>query len=874
VTVQGTLAVEKIPAGMGTVAAGTVVPVSGTGFTAATTVTIDGVEIASTRFVSAEEIDVTIGGAAELAGKLARVTDSGTEFDYFCFQPNDPVNFPETTQFGSAVATVQPLFPLFASTGFTGGTGGYEDDGYVIEVENPNPAAATVSVAIYGVCCGPLPAVSPDTLSIPAGSWAIFDGRYNTEFLVNSNLPVRVVAMNFCGPFYPVALPVCLLPASLYDVNTFLGPLAITPAPLAFSWQTGTSTPAARTVSLSGSLTEDAITTASVASGQAWLSVTPLGGQGSTLSVSVNPAQLAVGTYRGSIAVNQSYAPPATLPVSLTVSAASVPMISANPATLSFTAPAFNAAPSSQTIQVTSDSGPSAFSVTLQPGTWLQVSPMSGTTPATLVVTWNPAVTSQIYYEQRSTPGSILISAPGNAITIPAAFNVTGVQTFQTYLGASGMGPNGLVFSAQAGSSSQTQTIDVDPAGAISATADQPWMSVAAPTTGANPNQTVVVTVNPAGLAAGVYNGTVTIAEPGLASIAVPVTLGVWSSAPPLTVTPGSFSFVQAVGEPSPQFQFAVADSAGVPVPLTILNGTSWLDVVDQYSAPTPVALEVAVIGRIPELPGQYAGSFTVQSPGGAAYVPVTLLVEPGPVAPLTLSQAVNAASGIAGGVSPGEILSIRGYGAGAAAVSGLTLNASGMVASSLNGLQVTFDGKAAPLIYTSANQTNLIVPYEVGGNTATVMQVVYAAAAGTLQTAAWALPVVGSAPGVFTLDATGTGQAAAVNQDGTVNSATNPAVRGSVISLYATGEGQTSPAGVTGSVTQSNTKTPLLPVTANIGGIEATVQYAGSAPDEVAGLLQVNAVVPLGAGPGSAAPVTLSVGGIASQAGVTIAVK
>jgi uncharacterized protein (TIGR03437 family) len=153
-------------------------------------------------------------------------------------------------------------------------------------------------------------------------------------------------------------------------------------------------------------------------------------------------------------------------------------------------------------------------------------------------------------------------------------------------------------------------------------------------------------------------------------------------------------------------------------------------------------------------------------------------------------------------------------------------------------------------------------------------MQVVYEAAAGTLQTAAWVLPVAGSAPGVFTLDATGTGQAAVLNQDGSVNSATNPAARGSAISIYATGEGQTSPAGVTGSVTQSNTKTPLLPVTAKIGGIDATVQYVGPAPGEVAGLLQVNAVIPQGASPGLAEPVTVSVGGIVSQAGVTIAVN
>ena len=114
VTVEGTLSVREIPAGMGTVPAGTVVPVYGAGFMPSTTVTIDGVEIASAAFVSAEEVDVTLGGAAELVGKLARVTDGGVEFDYFCFQPNAPVNFPENTQFGSAVANVQPLFPLFA----------------------------------------------------------------------------------------------------------------------------------------------------------------------------------------------------------------------------------------------------------------------------------------------------------------------------------------------------------------------------------------------------------------------------------------------------------------------------------------------------------------------------------------------------------------------------------------------------------------------------------------------------------------------------------------------------------------------------------------------------------------------------------------
>jgi uncharacterized protein (TIGR03437 family) len=74
--------------------------------------------------------------------------------------------------------------------------------------------------------------------------------------------------------------------------------------------------------------------------------------------------------------------------------------------------------------------------------------------------------------------------------------------------------------------------------------------------------------------------------------------------------------------------------------------------------------------------------------------------------------------------------------------------------------------------------------------------------------------------------------------------------------------------------VTQFKTKARVLPVTVTIGGMGAAVRYAGSAPGEIAGLLQVNAVIPQGVGPGSAVPVTLKIGENASQAGVTMAVK
>jgi uncharacterized protein (TIGR03437 family) len=197
-------------------------------------------------------------------------------------------------------------------------------------------------------------------------------------------------------------------------------------------------------------------------------------------------------------------------------------------------------------------------------------------------------------------------------------------------------------------------------------------------------------------------------------------------------------------------------------------------------------------------------------------------------------------------------------------------VDASGKVVTSLQGAMVLFDGKPAPLIYGSATQLNVMVPYEIASETSTTISLNYAGVAST----AWAVPVAPSAPGIFTLAGDGVGPGAVLNQDNSVNSAANPAARGSIVSIYGTGEGQTSPAGVTGSVTGSAVKMPVLPVTVTIGGITGPPQYAGSAPDSIAGLLQVNAVVPQGVATGSSVPITLNIGGSQSQAGVTIAVK
>src|SRR5262245_56358440 len=179
------------------------------------------------------------------------------------------------------------------------------------------------------------------------------------------------------------------------------------------------------------------------------------------------------------------------------------------------------------------------------------------------------------------------------------------------------------------------------------------------------------------------------------------------------------------------------------------------------------------------------------------AVIVATLTVAVDTLSGQTLSVAgiVNAASYQGGSVSPGEIVTIFGAFPGPASLIPLQLDNRGFVSTSLGGQQVLFDGVPAPLIYALAGQVSVVVPYGVNGKSSTQVQVTYQGQSSNTVT----VPIVDVAPGIFTIDASGLGQGAIVNQDGTVNSATNPAVPGSFVSVYATGEGQTDPAGVDG---------------------------------------------------------------------------
>jgi uncharacterized protein (TIGR03437 family) len=232
-----------------------------------------------------------------------------------------------------------------------------------------------------------------------------------------------------------------------------------------------------------------------------------------------------------------------------------------------------------------------------------------------------------------------------------------------------------------------------------------------------------------------------------------------------------------------------------------------------------------------------------------------------------------NAAQPIPGTVaSVGEIISL--YGAGLGPSTPVTSQpANGSFPNNLAGTTVTFDGHFATILYTSATQVIAIVPYEETlGNTALVT-VRY----NGQSTVGAPVYINYTAPGIFTLSGNGLGQAAAVNQNGKINGASVPAPLGSFISIYATGGGNTSPVGTDGAIVQGAAHTQLA-VTATVGGVPAVVTYAGAAPGEVSGVLQVNLQIPATVTPGPAVPVVLQVatpmGAVLSQSGATIAVS
>ncbi len=282
---------------------------------------------------------------------------------------------------------------------------------------------------------------------------------------------------------------------------------------------------------------------------------------------------------------------------------------------------------------------------------------------------------------------------------------------------------------------------------------------------------------------------------------------------------------------------------------------------VFQYSAANLAAIErvsdVAVNGVV-------SMTFPARS--------MTLLVLPAATSlpKPVISAVANAASYDAHAVAPGEIILIYGSNLGPATLVPAAVTPDGnYLVTSLANVSVLVNGVSAPLVYSLSGQTAAIVPYEAALFPAASIEV----EVNGVRSDPFLIPVTSVVPALFTHDGSGTNEGAILNQDLTVNSSANPAQAGSIVVLYATGEGVTTPPGVDGRISSGVLPTPQGTCAVSIGNQPATVLYCGATPYATSGLLQINAQMSSSV-PAGNAPVTFSIGGVFSPSGVTVAVQ
>ncbi len=275
----------------------------------------------------------------------------------------------------------------------------------------------------------------------------------------------------------------------------------------------------------------------------------------------------------------------------------------------------------------------------------------------------------------------------------------------------------------------------------------------------------------------------------------------------------------------------------------------SWLVRIDD----TGILIEETFLG----IPPSSASSPIVFTPTGALLLtspsPDFEVVSLGPAASeVSLSCIGNAATLANMALAPNEIVSLFGSGLISPLSGRAQTRRNGSYPFELAGAQVTFDGVAAPLLYASPGQINLITPRALQGRTSTHI----CASTNGIATNCMDMPVLPAAPGIFAsglISDVPINYAIALNQDNTINSANNPAAAGSIVSLFVTGLGAVTPPVPDGEITPWPSPAQDLnvrvafewPTSETFFDVFPQILYAGPAPFEVEGLGQINVIVP-----------------------------
>jgi uncharacterized protein (TIGR03437 family) len=359
------------------------------------------------------------------------------------------------------------------------------------------------------------------------------------------------------------------------------------------------------------------------------------------------------------------------------------------------------------------------------------------------------------------------------------------------------------------------------------------WIS--ATPSGPGPPNKVQISVSPVGLAPGAYTGAVTLhPTSGDPMATIDVSVIIYAPAPVLTnVDPALVS----IG--SDDTLITITGSGFVSGSTVLVGNVLWT------TTPVTIVNSTTIAFKIPKLyfTGLTNYPITVQNPKSLASNSIAVSVG-NPAPTIATGGILNAASYARPPVSVGEMVVIFGSNFG-----------------SIDTTKVLFQNVPGTVIYVTPTQLAATIPAGAGGVPSIAIQV---QTSHDVYSAPVTVAMAPSSPALFTSDATGQGQAAAINQDNSVNSASNPAPAGSVVALYATGGG---------ALTADALPRLALPVAATVGGLYAQVLYAGVAPGEPDGTIQINVQVPAGLTSG-AAEVVVTIGDAGSQRGAMLAVR
>jgi uncharacterized protein (TIGR03437 family) len=625
--------------------------------------------------------------------------------------------------------------------------------------------------------------------------------------------------------------------------------LTATPTSLNFSYVTGSPVPSASLSSAFVLSSSGGPLSATVSvKGASWLTVTPTGnisliGLLNTVSVTVDPTGLAPKVYAATITISAPAAvnKTTTVAVTLTVNAATP--------TITGTWPA----------GVIQGSGPTVVTVSGSSYYASSTVAVTGFTPEATVTVDDGMTTASIpllipVYQSTATGLRLAVASPlpngsvGTAYSQP--LSAAGGTGPYTYSFAGGILPPGLSISGTnlAGTPSAAGTylpvVQVTDSSTPPINAYAQLQLTVDPSGSTALQITVAAAPLPLGTAGTAY-GPVTLAVTG--GSGGPYT---WSAA---NLPPGMALSSAGVLSGTPSTDGAIGAVTG-----SVVSDSAMLVTLPAADLANAGVLRLAVTTQPPGGGTSNEGQFEIYGPGPQI---------------MAVTNSADFAQGI---IAPGDLITIFGLGLGPA---DLTIFDPSMppiptaLPAASPSTSVTINGTAAPILYTSATQIGLIVPYTVSGASAQV-----AVSYNGVTSAPFSVSVAPVDPGVFSLASSGQGQGAILNVsatgDYTINSSSNPAPRGSTAVIYITGAGATTSSVYNQLIPASPAVTPLMTPTVTIGGQPAILLGAQAPPGSVPGLIQLNVTVPSNIQPGVAQPVVVTIGGVDSQAGLTMAVR